>query len=139
MLEINDTLGIPIDELVFSASRSSGPGGQNVNKVSTRLSVSFDVSASPSLSEEQRALITRRLANRIDKDGVLTLHSQRFRTQLANRRDVLERLAALLKEALKKRKPRKPTRVSRAAKQRRLDAKRRHSDMKKQRSGKDWN
>ena len=138
VLKVDATLSIPLDEVVFSASRSSGPGGQNVNKVSTRMTLSFDVGNSPSLSEEQRGTIQRRLANRIDKNGVLALHSQSFRTQQANRQDAIDRFVALLQDALKKRKPRKPTRVSRAAKQRRVEAKRRHSEKKRQRTRTDY-
>lgn len=130
-LSITKNLDIPIAELGFAFSRSSGAGGQNVNKVNTRVELRFDVAQSPSLSEGQRQLILEKLAHRLTQDGILIVNSDRHRTQGRNREDGLERLAALLADALKKPPPkRKPTRPGRAAKKRRLDAKKRHSDKK---------
>jgi len=86
MVVVSDTLEIPDSELSFVTSRSSGPGGQNVNKVDTRVTLLFDVAQSPSLSEAQRALLLERLPGRINKEGVMRVVSQRHRTQSANRR-----------------------------------------------------
>lgn len=130
-LDITRTLNIPLAELGFAFSRSSGAGGQNVNKVNTRVELRFDVVQSPSLDDRQRQLLVDKLANRLTQDGVLIVNSDRHRTQGRNREDCLERFVALLADALKKPPPkRKPTRPGRAAKKRRLDAKKRHSDKK---------
>ncbi len=135
MIEITDDISIPEDELVFRASRSGGPGGQNVNKVNTRVTLFFDVGNCESLSEEQKRRIMTRLKTRTDKNGVLRVVSQKHRTQRANRNAAVERLQGLLTDALKTRPVRKKTRVSYAAKQRRLEEKRRRSMLKQQRAG----
>ena len=136
MIRINDAVSISEDEITFTASRAGGPGGQNVNKVSTRVMLLFDLAGSPSLTEEQKQRISVRLRTRVSKDGVLRVVSQKHRSQSANKEAAVERLAELLKEALVRQKPRKKTKVSRAAKERRLDEKRRRSQVKKQRSKK---
>lgn len=127
--------GVWIDpaELHVRFSRSSGPGGQNVNKVATRVTVEFDVAASPALSDEQRGRIRAALPNRIGADGRIRVTCQRFRTQAANRRAAVERLLDLLAEALRPRVPRRATRPTRAAVARRLDAKRQASQRKAER------
>ncbi|MHC4510273.1 MAG: alternative ribosome rescue aminoacyl-tRNA hydrolase ArfB [Planctomycetota bacterium] len=135
MIEITNDISISEDELVFKASRSSGPGGQNVNKLNTRVTVFFDVVNCESLSETQKQRILTRLATRADKNGVLRIVSQKFRTQKANRRAAIERLQWLLADALKVRPVRKKTRVPYAAKQRRLEQKRQRSQLKQQRRG----
>jgi ribosome-associated protein len=134
MLVINDNLQIPESELTFRYSRSSGPGGQNVNKVATKVTLLFDVSTSPSLTAEQRTLIEHRLAGRISRDGVLHVTSQRHRTRSANQRDVEGRFIALLSDALHERRPRKKSRVPAAARKRRLEDKRKRAAVKKLRS-----
>lgn len=134
MIEINDGVSIPEDEFRFSFSRSSGPGGQNVNKTDTRVTLLFDVLNSPGLSEEQKGRILRRLATRINKDGVMRVVSQRHRTQAANREAAVERFCELLREALKKAPPRRRTRPPRAAKERRLAEKKRRGKLKRERS-----
>ena len=134
MIEITPALHIPESELTFSASRSGGPGGQNVNKVNSKVSVEFPIGASAALSEEQKARIRQKLATRITTDDVLRLSSQQFRTQHANKDAVIEKFAALLRQALVEQKPRKKTRVSKAAKERRVVAKKLHSEKKKNRS-----
>jgi ribosome-associated protein len=134
MIEITDKISIPDDELVFKASRSSGPGGQNVNKVNTRITLFFDVANCASFSDVQKRRILSCLATRADKNGLLRVVSQRFRTQNANRRTAVERLQQLLADVLKTKPVRKKTKVPYAAKQRRLEQKRRRSMLKRQRA-----
>ena len=126
------------DELVFKFSRGGGPGGQNVNKVNTRVTVLFDVANSRSFSDEQKKRILKGLASRADKDGVIRVVSQRHRTQKANRDAAVERLEELLTGALKKKKVRKKTRVPEAAKRERLEKKKRRGFLKKQRAEKSF-
>lgn len=132
-IEINPSLTIPESELAFSATRSGGPGGQNVNKVSTRIVLRFDVAHSPSLSDEQRSLVMRKLHSRITKSGELLIVAQEHRTQLANRRAAIERFAEILRDALKVQPRRKRKRISVAAKERRLSEKRIRSSRKRER------
>ena len=134
MIKITDNISIPDDELIFKASRSAGPGGQNVNKVNTRITLFFDVANCASFSDVQKRRILSRLATRADKNGLLRVVSQRFRTQNANRRAAVERLQQLLADALKTKPRRKKTKVPYAAKQRRLELKRRRSMLKRQRA-----
>jgi len=136
MIEITRDTIINEDEFVFKVSRSSGPGGQNINKVNTRVTLLFDVANCGSLSGWQKQRILARLATRSDKNGVLRVTSQKFRTQGANRRAAVERLQQLLTDALKTRPIRKKSKVSYAAKQRRLEEKKRRSQLKRQRSAK---
>jgi ribosome-associated protein len=133
MIEITDDIFINEDELVFKTSRSSGPGGQNINKVNTRVTLLFDVANCGSLSDMQKQRILIRLASRADKNGVLRVVSQKFRTQVANHRAAIERLQELLNDALKTRPIRKKCKVPYAARQRRLQEKRRRSMLKQQR------
>lgn len=130
MLNIPGKLAIPESELRFTFSRSSGPGGQNVNKVESRVTLWFDIDASPSLTRSQKQKIRSRLASRINEAGFLSLSSSRHRTQKANREDVMQRLQALMEEAFKERPVRKKTRIPRRAKEKRLRAKKRKSMIK---------
>ena len=134
MVQVLEDLEIPDDELSFATSRSSGPGGQNVNKVNTRVSVLFDVDRSPALSEEQRELLHDRLGGRISRAGVLRVVSQRHRTQLANRDAAVERLVNLLRDALTEQPKRLRVRMPKAAKEKRLEEKRRRAGLKRERS-----
>ena len=123
-LTITDRLTIPLAELGFRFSRSSGPGGQHMQRSDTRAELLFDVANSPSLSDDQRARIRGRLAGYIDNDGVLHLFSSATRSQLENRADVIARFQALLTAALRPRKRRVPTKPSASARARRLGEKR---------------
>ncbi len=134
MIQITENLSIAEDELKFSATRSSGPGGQHVNKVNTRITLWFDVEESPSLTPEQKIRIKSRLKTRISKDNILRVISQRHRSQIANREAAIERFTELLKEALAVLPLRKKTKVSRNANQRRIDGKKHHSMIKKHRA-----
>ena len=132
-LYVSPTLSIPLSELRFKFRRSSGPGGQNVNRLNTAVELQFDFVHSAVLSDEQRQQIAEKLAARLNSTGTLSIQSERFRTQGRNRADCLNKLAALLVEALKKPPKREKTKPSRAAQARRLDGKRRHSEKKKSR------
>jgi ribosome-associated protein len=134
MVRINDSLEIPEHELTFRYSRSSGPGGQNVNKVATKVTLLFSVADSSVIDDDQKARIKHRLAGRIAKDGVLHVTSERHRTRSANQRDVINRFSELLSNALKPTKQRRKTRVPAAAKRKRLESKRRRSERKRLRS-----
>ena len=134
MIKITGDTFINENELVFKVSRSGGPGGQNVNKLNTRVTLLFDVANCGSLSDLQKQKILARLTSRADVNGVLRVVSQKFRTQRANRNAAIERLQQLLTNALKIRPVRKKSKVPYAAKQQRLEKKRRKSLLKKQRS-----
>ena len=136
VIEITNGIFINENELVFKVSRSGGPGGQNVNKLNTRVTLMFDVANCQSLPDLQKRKILTSLASRIDKNGVLRVVSQKFRTQKANRKAAIERFEQLLTDALKIRPERKKTKIPYAAKQRRLEEKRRRSMLKRQRSAK---
>jgi ribosome-associated protein len=136
MLFIIDRLTIAVEELTFTASRSSGPGGQNVNKLSTRVTLQFDVLRSSSLTEEQKVRILAKLKSRISKDGVLRVSCQQSRSQAANRDRAVERFVELLRQALTRRRPRRKTAVPPSARERRLEAKKRRGRVKAARTGK---
>ena len=131
VLEVNDSLWIPRAELAYRASRSGGPGGQHVNTSSTRVEVAWDVGASPSLSDEQRARLREKLANRINAEGVLLLAASDHRSQHQNKEAATERLVELVRQALVIPKPRKKTKPSRAAREARLHNKKRQSEKKR--------
>ena len=133
VLRITNTLTIPLSELRFRFARSSGPGGQHVNRSATRVELFFDVASSPSLTEAQRERALKALAPYIDSEGVLHLVSQTFRSQLRNREEVMERFRTLMHKTMRVPKQRRPTQPSRAAKERRLASKRRRSEIKRQR------
>jgi ribosome-associated protein len=123
----------PASELSFEFSRASGPGGQNVNKVSTAVRLRFDIRCSRSLSDEVKERLVQLAGNRVTREGVLIIEARRFRTQDRNRQDALERLRHLVARAARRPKRRKPTKPTRASKGRRLDHKRRRSATKRAR------
>jgi ribosome-associated protein len=130
MLSITPSLAIEDNELHETFVRASGPGGQNVNKVATAVQLRFDVRNSPSLPNAVRERLLQLAANRINAEGVLLIEAKRFRTQEQNREDARNRLAGLVQKAITPPKPRKATRPSKAAKQRRVDEKRKRSQTK---------
>jgi len=133
MIRITDRTAVDDQSISFRFSRSAGPGGQNVNKVNTRVTLLFNVAGCAYLSDGQKRRILTRLPGRVSKDGLLRVVSQRHRTQKANRQAALERLVELLRAALEKKRARKKTSVPRAAKQKRLEEKKRRSALKQQR------
>jgi len=134
MPQINENLEIDDGELRFEFARSGGPGGQNVNKVETKVRLLFDVVNSPSLSDDQRWRIEERLATRISRAGILHVSSQRHRTRGANRKATIERFAELIAGALEESEPRVPTRIPKRVKKRRLESKRQRSQKKAMRA-----
>jgi ribosome-associated protein len=137
MIEINRNLSIPEHELSFTTARSGGPGGQHVNKVSSRVTLWFNVAESPSLSAFQKRRIMSRLATRINQRGELRVVAQQHRSQIANREAAVERFVALLRDALVQEKPRQKTTVTAAAKRRRVDEKKKRGQVKQQRANRD--
>ena len=136
MIRTTDHLSIPQDELKFTASRSSGPGGQHVNKASTRVTLRFDLANSPSLSPDQKKLLLDRLPTRISKQGVLRVVSQKTRSQAANRKVALERFVKILQQALESRPERKPVQIPAAAKEKRIVDKKHRGHLKRERAWK---
>lgn len=136
MIRIGMHCVIPEEELEFAASRSGGPGGQNVNKVSSRVTLLFNVPSSPSLYPDQKARLMQQLAPRLSEKGILRVTSQRHRSQAMNREAALARFVELLEGALKEPKPRRKTKATVSAEQRRLKEKARRSELKKLRSEK---
>ena len=130
---VNEQLRIPLNELQYRFSTSSGPGGQHANKASTRVTLIYDVANSPTLNEELRRVLLKRLAPYLDKDGILQIHAQDSRSQHRNREIANGRFRELLAAALIRRKHRRPTRPNRKAVEKRLDTKKKHSRRKKER------
>lgn len=130
MLVVNERIRIPDEEFDWSYARSGGPGGQNVNKVSSKAVLRWAASTSPSVPDDVRARFLKKFANRITTEGDLVMSSERYRDQERNRQDCLEKLTAMLLEVAEPPKPRKVTRPSRASKARRVEAKRRTAKTK---------
>jgi len=131
MLRITDRIAIDDAELEESFIRASGPGGQNVNKVSSAVQLRFDVRHSPSLPEDVRARLERLAGRRLTNEGVLVINAHRHRTQERNREDARERLIELIREAATPPVPRRATRPTRASRERRIQTKKRHSTIKR--------
>ena len=134
MIAIMAGVEIPENELEFIASRSGGPGGQNVNKVSSKVTLRFDLERTTAFSDEQRARIRTRLASRINNEGVLQITSQRTRSQDLNREDVVARFAELLRDALHVEKARVKTKATRSSHEERLKEKRERTAVKRTRA-----
>lgn len=137
-MEITPNCRIPLSELKFQFARSGGKGGQNVNKVETKVELSFDVAGSPSLSDSQRRRLLETLGSRLDTSGVLRIVSQESRSQWKNREEAVRKFFTVIKKALTPRKKRIATKASHVAKEKRLDQKKRRGAIKKFRSGREW-
>jgi ribosome-associated protein len=130
-LEVNDAIAIPLDEFQFETSRSGGPGGQNVNKVNSKVQLRWTPSTSPSLPEAVKARLLLNVANRLTREGELLIASTRTRDQGQNVEDCLDKLRSMILVALNPPKPRRATRPTLASKKRRVEAKQRRSDVKR--------
>ena len=133
MIPITDRIAIDESELDFEFVLASGPGGQNVNKVSSAVRLKFDIRRSPSIPDAMRPRLERLAGRRLTQDGVLVIAAQRFRSQIRNREDAIERLAELVRAAAVLQKPRRPTRPTRASRRERLESKARRSAVKQTR------
>ena len=131
MIQITPQISIPEEELRFDFIRSSGPGGQNINKVATGVQLRFNVRTSSGLQEEVRERLLAHLSSRLTSEGELVIEARRFRTQQQNREDALNRLTALLVRAAEPPRPRHRTRPTRASQARRLAEKRRRGEIKR--------
>lgn len=133
MITINKTISIPDDEITITASRSSGPGGQHVNKVATKITLRFNIRKTTCFTDDQKARILKKLKNIINKEGSIVMHEETRRSQAANRTRIIEKFTAMISRSLTVPKKRVPTRVTRAQKNRRLEEKKYRSVIKKYR------
>ena len=136
MIEVTDQITIDESEIRLEFVQSSGPGGQNVNKVTTGVQLRFDVRSSPSLPDDVRQRLERLAGKRLTTEGVLVIEAREHRTQQQNREEALERLVELIRRASEKPKTRKKTQPTLASKQRRVETKRRRSEIKRLRKWK---
>ncbi|MGQ3672250.1 alternative ribosome rescue aminoacyl-tRNA hydrolase ArfB [Xanthobacter sp. TB0136] len=136
MIEITPRIAIDAQELEFAFIRAAGPGGQNVNKVSSAVQMRFNMAASPNLPEGVKMRLARLAGQRLTRDGVIVIQAQRFRSQERNKEDAIERLVELIRAATIVNPPRRPTRPTLGSKERRLAAKSRRGQVKSLRQNK---
>ncbi len=133
MIKVTNSIRLPENEIQLDFIRASGPGGQNINKVSSAVQLRFDAARSSALSEAVRDRLKKISGHRMTADGILIIKAQRHRTQDRNREDAIARLVALIRQAAEKPRPRRPTKPSRAVKQKRLSSKRHRGETKRRR------
>lgn len=138
MLEINSSIRINESELTFDFIRAAGPGGQNINKVATAAQLRFNVWANSSLPVDVKARLVKLAGKRITSEGVLIIEARRFRTQEQNRADAIERFVALVRKSLEAPKPRKKTRPTAGSREKRLQSKKKRSEVKRARGNKSF-
>jgi len=134
MIEITNSISLNENELEFSFVRASGPGGQNVNKVSTVAQLRFDLQSNRSIPDEIKKRLQKLAGKKLNSDGTIIIDARRFRSQERNKQDAIDRLIALIKKSVERPKPRKKTKPTKAAKLKRLDNKRKKGDLKKNRT-----
>ena len=131
ILWITDRLQIPLAEIAIFFTRSSGPGGQHVNKTSTQAELVFDLAHSPSIAEADRAWLISRLGTKLDSSGILRVTSQEYRSQLRNKQDAIDKLESMLQQAIVRPKPRKKSKPSKSAVETRIRAKKKAGEKKR--------
>jgi ribosome-associated protein len=131
MIKVNNKISINENELKFDFIRASGPGGQNVNKVSTAVQLRFNIMTSKSLNEHEKALIIQCHRKKVTNEGILIIEAKRFRTQEKNKQDAVERLISLIIKCTKIKKPRRETKIPKSVMKKRIEGKKRKADTKK--------